>query len=152
MSKSSKSKRYMTRSLAAGQTDLHALAREYEMSLIEMAQWVRRPRNAETLMMLEMLLERRASLLLADARAQAADALRRMATADSPKETARRACIDLLKLQLGKEISARRAANDDEAGADDGQAADLNRLMQEMAPATADEHDDGRTKVAAAQP
>ncbi len=113
--------RQLVESLAAGESDLHALADKQGLSLIDMARWVERPRHAELLRLLENLQNRRMSLLLAAARADAAESLRRMATAESPRETARKACVDLLKLQRDREPGWGVAAGD---GADTDQLHD----------------------------
>ncbi|MGE3106854.1 MAG: hypothetical protein AB7G11_05015 [Phycisphaerales bacterium] len=131
MSVHAKSRRYLIKALAAGEADLYALARECGLTMIEMAAWAAKPRHQETLGRLERLLERRTSLLLADARAEAAAALRRMALAESPKETARRACIDLLKLQP-ESASRRRGTGAPRAASDTSEADELNKLMREM--------------------
>ena len=140
MNTETKSRRHLIRSLAAGETDLHALAREHGMTLIEMAKWIRLPRHVKALALLEELLERRTSLLIADARSNAAAALRRMATADTPKETARRACLDLLKLHGVRDASNRGTAPEDEGDAhSNAAAAELNRLMNDMNAPAVDE-------------
>lgn len=95
--------RQLIESLAKGESDLHTLASKQGMSLIDMARWVERPRHSELLRLLENLQNRRMSLLLAAARADAAESLRNMAIADAPRETARKACVDLLKLQRDRD-------------------------------------------------
>lgn len=87
--------------LAGGTTDLYELAARHNMTRLDMARWAQKPRHARMLAALERLADRRTSLLLAAARAEAARALLELArTGDSQtKPTAHRTCIDLLKLE-----------------------------------------------------
>lgn len=130
MNGTNRPKRLLMRSLAAGESDLYQIAAAHKMSLLEMAKWARRPRVMDVLAMLQRFSEQRASLMLADARAQAVESLRRMATADAPKETARRACIDLLKLQLVRGAVVGQERSEAESGADEAAVAELNRAME----------------------
>ncbi|MBC7771237.1 MAG: hypothetical protein H7210_01955 [Pyrinomonadaceae bacterium] len=122
--------RQLIESLAKGASDLCALANQQGMSHIDMARWIERPRHAEFLRLLENLQNRRMSLLLAAARADAAQSLREMAVSADVKETARKACVDLLKLQRDREVSGNSptdGAGDGDLGPDAYSA--LNRVL-----------------------
>ena len=118
--------RKLIQSLAQGEQDLHTLATKHGMSLIEMSRWIDEPRQAKLLDALEQLNDSRTSLLVAAARADAASALRRMATAES-NELARKACVDLLKLQ--RDPAPRADAVAIAAGQGDRAMTDLNRVL-----------------------
>lgn len=99
----------MLRDLAAGVTDLHDFAARHSMSRLALAKWTSRPRHAAIIDELAVLAERRAALLLATSRADAARTLKEIALDPDIKarDVARKACVDLLKLHR---VSTPRAA------------------------------------------
>jgi hypothetical protein len=100
--------------------------------------------------------ERRARLILAASRLEALRTLRRLMGEDEPKETSRKAAVDVLSLRWGAPAApARRGASIDEpAGADDvrGLLERLDelareeeaRLAAEAAPAAGEGRDDAQ--------
>ncbi len=78
--------------------DLTTIATRHAMSLKLLAVWAQRPRITQLLAALIHLADDRADLALARARADAAHAMRRLATSDSDPDLARKAGLDLLKL------------------------------------------------------
>ncbi len=107
------------------ESDLVALARRHFSehgggSLRKITDWHKA--TADLLQSLVRLLEDRAELATARARAAAADRILAIARQETDLDTARRACIDLLKLSISDRPAAPPAAGDPIAapGADEG--------------------------------
>jgi len=84
--------------LYGGRTDLRRVARDLGLSLVDLAAWARAPAGAAAIASLRRLADHRAALALSRARTDAAKALLRLARDRDAKETARKACVDLLRL------------------------------------------------------
>jgi len=84
-------------SLQAGR-DLAPAARACGVSLSQAAAWSASPAGQNAISSLRQLARARSSLVLLKARADAARALVKLARDQNAKETARKACVDLLRL------------------------------------------------------
>ena len=69
-----------------------------ELSLAEIARWGSTSAGGAAIASLQRLAQARSALAVARAKAEAAQALLELAQDDESKETARKACVDLLKL------------------------------------------------------
>ena len=126
--------------LQRGAVDLHELGGSCGMTRDAMARWAERPTNASMLDRLEALARRRTALIVASARAEAAKALLALAVdVEGAAETARKACVDLLKLDPSVGAApasahahppAHRNAGDASSEAPDAIRAALERLGQ----------------------
>ena len=76
------------------------LAREHELSPDDLAAWVGEPGNRRLLSGLCVLADLQTQVLLSRYRLLAASKLIKLATEDGEGDVARRACVDLLKLDL----------------------------------------------------
>lgn len=77
------------------------IAAQVGMSLAELAGWAADPANARTLAGLARLADTRAQMLLSGYRAAAAVRLIEIATDKEKGELSRKACVDLLRADLG---------------------------------------------------
>ena len=77
------------------------IAAQAGMSLAELAAWAADPANARTLAGLARLADTRAQMLLSGYRAAAAVRLIEIATDKEKGELSRKACVDLLRADLG---------------------------------------------------
>ena len=77
------------------------IAAEIGMNLAELAAWAADPANARTLEGLARLADTRAQMLLSGYRAAAAVRLIEIATDKEKGELSRKACVDLLRADLG---------------------------------------------------
>lgn len=84
--------------LATGDDAPEAVAERHGMTLRDLAHWATRAPTIEFMRRVRRLTEERASLAIGRARLGAAHALRRLAEDAEHPETARKACVDLLKL------------------------------------------------------
>jgi hypothetical protein len=91
----------LLRDLSDGVLDLHDLARRDQIPRLKLARWACKPRHAAALDELARLAEKRTSLLLATGRSEAALMLVSIARGQVSdiKETSRKACLDLLKIE-----------------------------------------------------
>lgn len=99
------------------ETDLVALSRRHfselgSGSLRKMTDWHRSESTADLLRSLVRLLDDRAALLTARARAAAADRILAIARQETDLDTARRACVDLLKLSISDRPPSPLALNE----------------------------------------
>lgn len=125
--------RSMLRELATDAVDLHELAVRHRMTRLEMAKWIGKPRHSAMVEAISRLADRRAALLLALGRAEAARALTDMARGGGHGgETARKACLDLLKLVPPPVSGGPRAAarSPEHMPADDEVRATLEHLSR----------------------
>ncbi len=83
--------------LHAGRT-IEFIARKHSITTRDLARWSATGAGADEIAALRALASARAALAVSKARAQAAVALSRIARSDDAKETARKACYDLLRL------------------------------------------------------
>ncbi|HYE01769.1 MAG TPA: hypothetical protein VD963_00900 [Phycisphaerales bacterium] len=107
--------RRLVAELAAGVTDLAEAARRAGASALELAWWCAGTEAEGVLRELVRAGEQRSALLVAHARAEAAGRLMELARSEEHPETARKACVDLLKL-APPDPGARGAREADEAG------------------------------------
>lgn len=84
--------------LHSGQ-DLHRAAVSCDLSLAEIACWGSTSAGGAVIAALQRLAQARSALAVARAKAEAAQALLELAQDEESKETARKACVDLLKLE-----------------------------------------------------
>ena len=87
----------LLRALHAG-TDLVRAARAHHLSLGDLARWSASGPGAEAIAALRVLAQARSALAVSRARADAARALARLARSADANETARKACVDILRL------------------------------------------------------
>lgn len=78
---------------------LAEIAERHDVSLATLARWAAKDRNVRMMERLRDLVALRAGLLAARARAEASESLWKLASDRSNPETARKACVDLLKLE-----------------------------------------------------
>ena len=91
--------------LLADPRDPLALAEKHHLTLDQLARWIDEPRNHRTLAALCLLADFQVQLLLARYRLSAAGRLIALACdaeATASADVARRACVDLLKLDLAE--------------------------------------------------
>ena len=86
--------------LAKSELSLETVAERHGMSVAALASWAARPAAATALRTLRGLVEAQTAARAAFARAEAARALHELVRDGESKETARKACVDLLKLDL----------------------------------------------------
>jgi len=107
----------LLRALHAGR-DLARVARSHGLSMRELAHWASTGAGAEAISALRALARARAALAVSRARADAARALARLAR--GADDTARKACVDLLRLPDAEPAADRRA--DEDLTADEARA------------------------------
>lgn len=90
----------LTKALFDGQRDLSDLAAQEGMTLTRLAAWAHEPMTIESLEGLCRLSDVRAQLLVSRYRTLAAARLFELAKNEEAHETARKACVDLLKVSL----------------------------------------------------
>lgn len=132
----------LLRALLKGETDLEALASHLELNLVELATIYGEARTAGALAGLRRLADVQTQLMVSRYRLTAAAKLIALANQDDDAELARKACGDLLKLDL---ISSEAIANADDSmpiGIDEQSVLDaLRRLGQEEEPLPTSEVD-----------
>ncbi|MCA9306752.1 MAG: hypothetical protein R3B46_14415 [Phycisphaerales bacterium] len=84
--------------LARGDQSPGQIAKRHNMTVAQLTRWATSPSAAERIENARRLANERAALAVAVARVAAASALHRWALNTEHPETARRACVDLLKL------------------------------------------------------
>ena len=97
--------------LHSGQ-DLQRAAVVCELSLAEIAHWGSTSAGGAAIASLQRLAQVRSALAVARAKAEAAQALLELAQDEESKETARKACVDLLKLEDAPVIAADSSESD----------------------------------------
>ena len=96
-----KNRRAMIEDIAIAQMDMLAFAEKYKLSPDQLAAWVKDVKNHQCLSSLCLLADLQTQLLLSRYRSLAANKLIHLATDEESKgDIARRACVDLLKLDL----------------------------------------------------
>jgi len=94
-------RKWLIRDLLDGKNDIVDLAAKYGVTADELAAWIAEPANQRCLAGLCTLADVQTQLMLSRWRHHAANRLIRYATAEeSPAALARRACVDLLKLEM----------------------------------------------------
>jgi hypothetical protein len=122
----------MRRDLAGGVSDLNELAERHKVSRVHLARWAGRPRQSAMIDELARLADRRALLLLATARADAALMLKRIALREETdaRDVSRKACVDLLKLD--RAAAPRGCAASEPSAAPRFSAAELDAAMTDF--------------------
>lgn len=111
-------RRRMIHDLLDGQHDIAAFGRKHHLNISQLVDWIDEPDNQRVLRGMCVLADVQTQLLLSRYRSLAASRLIRLATEDEGSaDVARRACVDLLKLEM-------KRANLGEASAQTGDAAD----------------------------
>ena len=91
----------MISDLLDGQHDIAAFARKHRLTLAQLVEWISEPDNQRTLLSMCMLADVQTQLLLSRYRSLAASRLIRLATEEEGSaDVSRRACVDLLKLEM----------------------------------------------------
>lgn len=124
--------------------DLVSLARRHKLAPVELSDWIAAAKNRRVLERLCLMADVQAQLLLSRYRMLAATRLIKLATeetGDEPKgkgsgDTARRACVDLLKMEL------RRVALSDQVEQDSHDAAVPQTLRDALYGAGKDEQEE----------
>lgn len=114
--------------LSVGEHGLAEIAARHSMNVASLARWAARPRNVLLLEQARDLSVLRATLVAARARTDAALSLRRVALDRDNPETARKACVDLLRLCAQPDEI--RAPNPDFPSAEDENA--LRGLLEKL--------------------
>lgn len=134
---STKQRQQLIEDIVAAQNDPVTLGEGHNLGPDDLAQWVSDPLNQSTLSGLCVLADLQTQILLSRYRLLAAGRLIKLATEDDPdasRDVARRACVDLLKLDLKRAdfdtagfIKSNAAGANPELGG--GNVAALRRLL-----------------------
>lgn len=87
-------------SMAEGELPPRELAEHVGLSLSELAEWANDPASVRMLSSIAFLADVRAQMVVARYRANAAAQLIAIATSKEPSELSRKACVDLLNMNL----------------------------------------------------
>jgi transposase-like protein len=94
-------RRRMIHDLLDGQHDIAAFGRKHHLNISQLVDWIDEPDNQRVLRGMCVLADVQTQLLLSRYRSLAASRLIRLATEDEGSaDVARRACVDLLKLEM----------------------------------------------------
>ena len=96
----SKKRKHMMDDVVQSTHDLLALAQIHHLSPKELASWIEQPANHRCLRSLCVFADLQTQLLLSRYRMLAASRLIKLATEEGQGDVARRACVDLLRLDL----------------------------------------------------
>ena len=127
---------FLVEQLLEGSLRPAEIAAQVGMSLAELAAWAVDPANARTLEGLARLADTRAQMLLSGYRAAAAVRLIEIATDKEKGELSRKACVDLLRADLGVFSPPSTGSSDTPPPAPDERAIldALERLGEEDVP------------------
>ena len=127
---------FLVEQLLEGTLTPAEIAAQVGMNLAELAAWAADPANARTLEGLARLADTRAQMLLSGYRAAAAVRLIEIATDKEKGELSRKACVDLLRADLGVFGPPSTGSGDMPSPAPDERAIleALERLGEEDAP------------------
>ena len=127
---------FLVEQLLEGTLTPAEIAAQVGMSLAELAAWAVDPANARTLEGLARLADTRAQMLLSGYRAAAAVRLIEIATDKEKGELSRKACVDLLRADLGVFSPPSTGSSDTPPPAPDERAIldALERLGEEDVP------------------
>jgi transposase-like protein len=113
---------------------IRQLSDELGLSLTQLARWMNQPHAREALGGLARLADARTQMLLSTYRANAAARLIEMATSGKPTEKARKACVDLLRTNLGAlEAQPGDAADETDGAPEPRTEAAILRAFERMA-------------------
>lgn len=104
------------------------LAEQLDLTLTELAKWVSQPKNANILENLARLADVRTQMLVSEYRASAAIRLIEIATDSEGGETSRKACVDLLRSDLG--VFEKTQSIEDQSTTQPSEEAILNALQK----------------------
>jgi hypothetical protein len=93
-----------------GELSIADMARKFSLSLTWLARWAAQPTSQSVFHGLARLTDIRAQLMVSKYRTNAAATLIQIATVKDPGELARKACVDLLKADMGVFDHADRAS------------------------------------------
>ena len=119
-------------SLRDGVEDLAELGARHGMSPQDLARWAARPRAAAAIQEQRWFAQQRAQLIIANGKAEAARALVQLARSAEHPETARKACIDLLRMEDVIAGGPSDTEQDARAGRADISAGDVRKALEEM--------------------
>jgi hypothetical protein len=128
----------LIRDIVSAQKDLISLAREYRLSPDDLAGWISDRTNHRALAGLCVLADLQTQILLSRYRLLAAGRLIRLATEDGEGDIARKACVDLLKMNLDRRDYEEGLAKDRVEAVSDydarGEEESLRRLLYRDLP------------------
>ena len=104
------------------------LAEKLGLTLTELAKWASEPKHARVLENLARLADIRAQMLVSEYRASAAIRLIEIATDSEGGEVSRKACVDLLRADLG--VFEKTQSSEDQLPAQPSEEAILNALQK----------------------
>ena len=119
-------------SLRDGVEDLAELGERHGMSPQDLARWAARPRAAAAIQEQRWFAQQRAQLIIANGKAEAARALVNLARSAEHPETARKACIDLLRMEDVIAGGAEPSDTNERAVRTDISAGDVRKALEEM--------------------
>ncbi len=114
--------------LVQGKLSPAQLAEQLDLSLTELAKWAAQPKHSRVLESLARLADVRAQMLVSEYRASAAIRLIEIATDSEGGEISRKACVDLLRADLG--VFQREQTIEDQAPSQPSEEAILNALQK----------------------
>ena len=114
--------------LVQGKLSPAQLAEQLDLSLTDLAKWASDPKHARVLESLARLADVRAQMLVSEYRASAAIRLIEIATDSEGGEVSRKACVDLLRADLG--VFQREQTIEDQAPSQPSEEAILNALQK----------------------
>lgn len=106
------------------------LAQKLGLSLSELAKWASQPKHSQVLESLARLADVRAQMLVSEYRASAAIRLIEIATDSEGGETSRKACVDLLRADLGVFQQAQNQSDEDQPTSQLSEEAILNAFQK----------------------
>jgi hypothetical protein len=98
--------------------DIEALAGSMKMTLEELAEWAAMQRTVRTLASLRDLAEMQSRLIVSRYRVTAAAKLAALAGQSDDAELARKAAVDLLKLEAGEAVRGKNRSTDEESSSE----------------------------------
>jgi hypothetical protein len=109
----------LVRDLLLSERDAIAIGESHNFTLDDLAAWIDHEPNVRLLAALARLGDLQAQLLLSRYRLAAANRLIRLATSEGEGDLARKACVDLLKLDLAPPAPADKGDGPDEEADED---------------------------------
>lgn len=106
------------------------LAEKLDLTLSELAKWAAQPKHSLVLESLARLADVRAQMLVSEYRASAAIRLIEIATDSEGGEVSRKACVDLLRADLGVFQQTKDQSNEDQSPAQPSEEAILSALQK----------------------
>ena len=114
--------------LVQGKLSPAQLAEQLDLSLTDLAKWASEPKHARVLESLARLADVRAQMLVSEYRASAAIRLIEIATDSEGGEVSRKACVDLLRADLG--VFEKTQSSEDQLPTQPSEEAILNALQK----------------------